>query len=64
MSSPDGAPKEASLALCQQQATIRGVFLVLEDEFGLVNVVVKPDIYERERSLVRAEPFILVRGDL
>jgi len=27
-------------------------------------VVVKPQLYERYRSLVRAEPFVLVRGEL
>jgi DNA polymerase III alpha subunit len=37
---------------------------VLEDEFGIVNVVVKPQLYERYRSLVRAEPFLLVSGEL
>jgi DNA polymerase III alpha subunit len=40
------------------------VFLVLEDEFGLVSVVVKPTIHERQRSLVRTEPFVIVRGEL
>jgi len=34
------------------------------DEFGMVNVVVKPDLYERQRSLVRTEPFVIVRGEL
>jgi error-prone DNA polymerase len=40
------------------------VFLVLEDEFGLVNVVVKPALHERQRSLVRTEPFVVVHGEL
>jgi hypothetical protein len=31
------------------------------DEFGLVNVVVKPDLYQRQRLLVRTEPFVIVR---
>ena len=47
---PDGAPVEvAGLVVCRQRpGTAKGfVFLVLEDEFGLVNVVVKPDLYER-----------------
>lgn len=34
------------------------------DEFGLVNVVVKPDLYQRQRLLVRTEPFVIVRGEL
>ena len=64
---PDGAPVEvAGLVVCRQRpGTAKGfVFLVLEDEFGLVNVIVKPDLYERQRSLVRTESFVLVRGEL
>jgi error-prone DNA polymerase len=64
---PDGAPLEvAGLVVCRQRpGTAKGfVFLVLEDEFGLVNVVVKPDLYQRQRSLVRTEPFVIVRGEL
>ena len=63
----DGAPVQvAGLVVCRQRpGTAKGfVFLVLEDEFGLVNVVVKPDLYERERALVRTEPFVIVRGEL
>ncbi|MDI6857237.1 MAG: DNA polymerase III subunit alpha [Dehalococcoidia bacterium] len=64
---PDGTPVEvAGLVVCRQRpGTAKGfVFLVLEDEFGLVNVIVKPDLYERERTLVRAQPFVIVRGEL
>ena len=64
---PDGAAVEvAGLVVCRQRpGTAKGfVFLVVEDEFGLVNVIVKPDLYERERPVVRAEPFVVVRGEL
>ncbi len=64
---PDGSPVEvAGLVVCRQRpGTAKGfVFLVLEDECGLVNVIVKPDLYEQQRSLVRTEPFVLVRGKL
>jgi error-prone DNA polymerase len=64
---PDGAQLEvAGLVVCRQRpGTAKGfVFLVLEDEFGLVNVVVKPDLYERQRALVRTEPLVMVRGEL
>jgi len=30
----------------------------------LINVVVKSDLYERERSLVGTQPFVIVRGEL
>jgi error-prone DNA polymerase len=63
----DGMPVEvAGLVVCRQRpGTAKGfVFLVLEDEFGLVNVVVKPHLHERQRSLVRTEPFVIVHGEL
>lgn len=63
----DGTQVEvAGLVVCRQQPmTAKGfVFLLLEDEFGMANVVVKPQLYERYRSLVRAEPFVLVSGEL
>jgi error-prone DNA polymerase len=63
----DGTAVEvAGLIVCRQRpGTAKGfVFLVLEDEFGLVNVIVKPDLYQRQRALVRTEPFVMVRGEL
>jgi len=56
----------AGLVVCRQQpGTAKGfVFLVLEDEFGLANVVVKPAVYLRYRALVRAEPFVVISGRL
>jgi len=64
---PDGTQVDvAGLVVCRQRPmTAKGfVFMLLEDEFGMVNVVVKPDLYERERSLLRTEPFIIVHGEL
>jgi error-prone DNA polymerase len=47
----------------QRPSTASGVvFMLLEDEFGLVNVVVYSSLYDRQRELVRAEPFVIVRG--
>jgi error-prone DNA polymerase len=49
----------------QRPATAKGiVFILLEDETGLVNGVVMPQIYERYRSLVRGEPLVIARGTL
>jgi error-prone DNA polymerase len=64
---PDGAPVEtAGVVVCRQRpGTAAGfVFLVIEDEYGLANVIVKPDLYERERAIVRGQPFLVVRGQL
>ena len=34
------------------------------DEAGMVNVIVRPDVYERHRTAVRGEPLLWVRGKL
>jgi error-prone DNA polymerase len=47
----------------QRPETAKGVvFVLLEDEAGMVNVIVRPDIYERYRVAVRGEPFLWVAG--
>ena len=49
----------------QRPATARGVvFMLLEDEGGVVNVIVPPPVYERCRLAVRTAPFALVEGKL
>ena len=56
----------AGLVVCRQRPlTARGiVFLLLEDEYGLVNVMVSREMEERERATVRTAMFITVRGVL
>lgn len=47
----------------QRPASAKGVvFLLLEDEHGLFNLVLMPDVYERFRLLARAEPLLLAHG--
>ncbi|MGZ4349520.1 MAG: OB-fold nucleic acid binding domain-containing protein, partial [Solirubrobacteraceae bacterium] len=49
----------------QRPGTASGiVFLLLEDEYGTINLVVPPGIYERHRLVVRTEPLMLVSGKL
>jgi error-prone DNA polymerase len=49
----------------QRPGTAKGLlFLNLEDETGLVNVVVYPDLFRRERHVLVGEPFLLVDGVL
>ena len=49
----------------QRPQTAKGyVFVLCEDEDGPVNVIVKPDIYQRDRTTIRMEPFVAVRGRL
>jgi error-prone DNA polymerase len=49
----------------QRPGTARGmVFLTLEDESGLTNVIVRPDVFDRQRGLIIESPFLLVEGVL
>ena len=49
----------------QRPGTAKGiVFLLFEDEFGTINLIVPPDVYERHRLAVRTEPLLLARGKL
>jgi error-prone DNA polymerase len=49
----------------QRPGTASGVvFILLEDEYGTINLVVPPQVYERHRLTVRTEPLMLVEGKL
>src|SRR5690606_20817733 len=64
---PDGAEvATAGLVVARQRpATASGiVFMLLEDETGMVNCIVRPEVYDRHRAVVRADPLVLARGRL
>ncbi|HEX3802297.1 MAG TPA: DNA polymerase III subunit alpha [Solirubrobacteraceae bacterium] len=49
----------------QRPGTAGGVvFVLLEDELGVINLIVPPAVYERHRVAVRTEPLLLVEGKL
>jgi len=49
----------------QRPETAKGfIFVLVEDEAGMVNVIVRSDVYERYRTAVRGEPLLWVRGKL
>jgi error-prone DNA polymerase len=49
----------------QRPGTAKGfVFLTLEDETGISNIIIRPDLFDRERMTVIAQPFLLVEGVL
>jgi error-prone DNA polymerase len=49
----------------QRPGTASGfIFLSMEDETGISNIFVHPDLYERERVLVSQGKFLLVEGKL
>lgn len=63
------APNRAQVAVAgmavarQRPATANGVvFMLIEDEFGAVNLIVPPTVYDRHRAIVRGEPLLLARG--
>jgi error-prone DNA polymerase len=65
----DTTPNRAQIAVAgmavarQRPATANGVvFMLIEDEFGAVNLIVPPAVYDRHRAIVRGEPLILARG--
>ena len=63
----DGQPvRVAGLVVVRQRPpTAKGhVFITLEDEEGLVNLIIRPTVYERYKSTIRNAPVLLVEGCL
>jgi error-prone DNA polymerase len=56
----------AGLVIARQRpGTANGtMFLLFEDEFGTINLIVPEAVYERHRHMARAEPLLLARGRL
>jgi error-prone DNA polymerase len=49
----------------QQPGTAKGfVFITMEDETGLINVIIRPDVYQRYRPIARDEQAVIVEGVL
>ncbi len=49
----------------QRPGTAKGfVFLTLEDETGIANIIVRPDLFARDRLVIVDEPFLIVDGVL
>lgn len=47
----------------QRPGTAKGfVFLTLEDETGIANIIVRPDLFAMQRMTILEEPFLLVEG--
>lgn len=54
----------AGNVICRQRpGTAKGfVFISLEDETGVSNAIVTPDLFERLRLLLTEEPFLSIEG--
>lgn len=49
----------------QRPPTAKGmVFMTLEDETAMLNVAIRPNVYERIGAVVRSEPFLIIDGKL
>jgi error-prone DNA polymerase len=47
----------------QRPGTAKGfVFLTLEDETGVANIIVRPDFFDKERVAIVSAPFLIVEG--
>ena len=64
---PDGIwVRSAGCVIARQRpGTAKGfLFLSMEDESGITNVIVSPDLFERDRIVVTRARFLLVEGPL
>jgi error-prone DNA polymerase len=49
----------------QRPGTAKGfVFLTLEDETGIANIIIRPDVFAGKRLTIIEEPFLLIEGTL
>jgi error-prone DNA polymerase len=49
----------------QRPGTAKGfVFLTLEDETGIANIIVRPDLFAQDRLTIIEQPFLIVDGIL
>jgi error-prone DNA polymerase len=62
----DASVEIAGLVVARQRpATARGfTFILLEDEAGMMNTIVRPKVFERDRVAIRSEPFLWILGKL
>lgn len=63
---PGTRVRTAGYVVCRQAPrTAKGhVFLTIEDEEGLLNIVLKPHVYEKYRYVARTERLLVVEGVL
>jgi error-prone DNA polymerase len=49
----------------QRPPTAKGfAFITMEDEDGAINVVIRPDVYDRHRQVCTFNPILLIEGTL
>lgn len=49
----------------QRPGTAKGfVFLSLEDETGVANAIINPQLFQKKRLLITSEQFLMIEGTL
>ncbi len=63
---PGSTVQIAGNVICRQRpGTAKGfVFISLEDETGVSNAIVTPDLFEKMRLLITEEPFLTIEGEV
>jgi len=62
---PDGQPVKVvgAVIVRQRPGTAKGfVFLSLEDETGVANIIITPQLFERDHTVVVHHPFLQIKG--
>lgn len=53
------------VGITQRPPTAKGMcFVTLEDEFGFINIVIPPDVYQRDRLTIYSKGFLEIQGQL
>ena len=63
---PAGRVRIVGLVIARQRPeTAKGfVFLAIEDETGIANVVIRPDVFDRQADVIVESPVLYVEGEL
>jgi len=61
-----GPIRIAGIVICRQrpETAKEFMFMTLEDETGLVNVIVQPQVYREQTRMLRGEPLLVIEGIL
>jgi error-prone DNA polymerase len=61
-----GLVRIGGIVICRQRPETAGdfMFMTLEDETGLINVIVQPKIYHAQTRALRGEPLLVIEGIL
>ena len=63
---PDSIITVAGAVICRQKpSTAKGfVFITIEDESGMANIIVKPSVFKKSRVEIMTASFLVVTGKL